>query len=100
MGLTVFPVDSDVHVPAMRGEVMQILLEVMGLPVGKTPSFFTDVPDNHPYNKAIATATFYGIVEGDTDASGNTLNTFRPNDQINRAEVAKIIVLLREILKD
>ena len=99
MGLTTFPVDADVNIPATRGEVMQIMLEVMGLPVGKTPTGFLDVPSHHPFNKAISTAAFYGIAEGDTDASGNALNTFRPDDEINRAEVSKIIVLLQEILK-
>lgn len=99
MGLTVFPVDADVNMSATRGEVMQILLEVMGLPVGKAPAAFADVPSDHPFNKAISTAAFYGIAEGDTDASGTLLNTFRPDDKVNRAEVAKIIALLREILK-
>jgi len=99
IGLTVFPVNADVHAPATRGEVMQILLEVMGLPVGKKPSTFMDVPVNHPYSQAIAVMEFYELVEGDTDASGKPLHTFRPNASINRAEVAKLIALLRETLE-
>ncbi len=99
LGLTVFSPNTDVNAPATRGEVVQILLEVMKLPIGKSPATFSDVPSNHPYSHAIATAAFYSLIEGDTNTDGTPKNIFRPNATINRAEVAKIIATLREVLK-
>ncbi len=97
--LSVFVPSLDVNVPATRGEVIQTVMEVLGFPIGNTPSAFADVPADHRHSAAIALAAFYGFVQGDTDADGHALNTFRPNDPINRAEVAKIIALAREVLR-
>jgi hypothetical protein len=58
---------------------------------------FKDVPDRHPYAKAILLAAKLGIVSGDTDRAGNPKGTFRPNALINRAEVAKIFTKLIEL---
>ncbi len=99
MGIDVFTPDLDVHAPATRGEVVQILLEAMKLPIGKSAATFIDVPTDHPYSRAIATAAFYGLVEGDTNADGTPKNTFRPDATINRAETAKIVAVLQELLK-
>ncbi|MFA6523156.1 MAG: S-layer homology domain-containing protein [Candidatus Peribacteraceae bacterium] len=100
MGLTVFAPDLDVHVPATRGAVIQTLLEVLGIPTGiKIAVPFTDVSSDHPYAQAIATAAAYGLIEGDKDAGGNPLDTFRPDGEINRAEAAKIISLAVELSK-
>ncbi|MCB9807688.1 S-layer homology domain-containing protein [Candidatus Peribacteria bacterium] len=95
--ISVITPDRNVHAPATRGEMVQIILEVMGLPIAKQASHFTDVPETHPYAHAIATAAFYGIITGDTDTEGNLLNTFRPDAIINRAEVVKIIALLNAL---
>ncbi|MDD5470234.1 MAG: S-layer homology domain-containing protein [Candidatus Peribacteraceae bacterium] len=46
----------------------------------------------------MATAAFFGVIAGDTDHEGRDMNTFRPDAQINRAEVAKIIAILRDII--
>jgi S-layer homology domain len=46
----------------------------------------------------VAAAQFYGLIQGDASQVGKPLNTFRPNDPINRAEVAKIIALSRKLL--
>lgn len=84
--------DLDVHGPATRAEVVAILLNVLDLPVApKAETDFTDIPANHPYAKAIATAYIYGLVQGNPDG------TFRPDDPINRAEVAKLVGLLLEL---
>ncbi len=97
--LTVFRTSLNVHTPATRGAVIQTLLEIMGLPTSiKIASPFTDVPASHPYVQAISAAAAYGIVEGDKAPDDTALNTFRPNDPINRAEVAKIISLLKEVM--
>ncbi len=97
--LPIIDVDLDVHTPATRAEVVRLILDILGLTIAKQPATFSDVPRSHPHTAAIATAAFYGIIEGDTDAEGNRLDTFRPDDNINRAEVSKIIALLREILR-
>ncbi|MEK7563805.1 MAG: S-layer homology domain-containing protein, partial [Patescibacteria group bacterium] len=89
----------DVNTPATRGAVIQTILEVMGFPITKTLSTYSDVPTNHPYSAAIALATFAGFVTGDTAPDGALLNRFRPDDSINRAEVAKIIALVKEVMK-
>jgi hypothetical protein len=96
---SVFSPSLDVNGPATRGEVVQTLMEVLGFPLGKTPSTFADVPADDRHSVAIALAAFYGFIQGYTDADGHALNTFRPNDPINRAEVAKIIALAREVLR-
>lgn len=95
--LTVFATNPDVNAPASRGEVVQTVLEVMGFPIGKTPSSFADVPQTHPDSPAIGLAAYYGFVQGDTGPDGKPLNRFRPDDSINRAEVAKLIALVREV---
>jgi len=97
--LSVFSPDLDVTLSATRGAVIQTILETMGITIGKTQATYEDVPADHPYSAAIASATFFGLVEGDKDASGVRTNRFRPDDPINRAEVAKIIALAKELAK-
>jgi len=99
MGITVFPSTLNVHTFASRGEVVQTILEVLKLPIAKQTARFQDVQSSHPHAHAIATAAFYGFIAGDTDAEGNPLNTFRPDDHINRAEVAKIIALVKAAME-
>ena len=71
--------------PAKRSEVIATLLRALNVRTvwaeGKT---FGDVPPTHKYANVIETAAVDGLI----DSGGN----FRPNDAINRAEVAKIIV--------
>ena len=49
--------------------------------------------EGHAYEQDIAYANFQGIIAGDTDARGDLTWYFRPNDNLNRAEAAKIISL-------
>lgn len=58
---------------------------------------FTDLPLNHPDAAAITLAVKLGIISGDTNAAGNSTGTVRPNDSINRAEVAKIFSKLIDL---
>ncbi len=98
--LKVFAPTVDVKTAATRAEVIQTVLEVMKIPTAaKTLSSFSDVPKDHPYAPAIAVAAFYGLISGDTDAEGKALNRFRPDEPINRAEVAKIIALVKEVME-
>lgn len=99
LGISVFTPELDVHSPASRGAVTQILMEALGFPIGKTKSSFFDVPEIHPYGAAIALAHFYGFITGDTTPVGEPTNRFRPDAPIIRAEVAKIIALAREVLR-
>ena len=70
--------------PAKRGEVIATILRALDVRTvwaeGKT---FGDVLPTHKYANAIETAAADGLI----DAGGN----FRPEDPINRAEIAKII---------
>jgi len=87
--LSVFQSTVDPKKSASRGAVIQTILEAFETPMtAKDTSMYSDVPADAPYAAAIATATKLGIVSGD---EGRT--TFRPNTPINRAEVAKMIIL-------
>lgn len=70
--------------PAKRGEVIGTILRALKVRTvwaeGKT---FGDVIPTHKYANAIETAAADGLI----DSGGN----FRPDDPINRAEVAKIL---------
>ncbi len=95
---SVFAPSQDINTPATRGAVIQTILEVLGIPTGaKIAPPFTDVPATHRFAPAITVAAVYGLVEGDKDGAGQPLGTFRPDDPINRAEVAKIIALAAEV---
>lgn len=79
--------------PATRAEVLVTLLQVLEIPLKwQTGALFTDVTVRTPYAAAVETAAKEGIVEGRTDESGKPLNLFGPNDPINRAEMAKLLV--------
>lgn len=76
-----------------RGAVLQTLLEIMGIPSKEDPLTYKDVTPYTRYAKAIATATALGIVQGDISPDGKPTGTFRPNDLVTRAEVAKMVIL-------
>jgi hypothetical protein len=103
LALSVFTDGRNVHQPATRGEVIHTMLQVMGVPtqanIELIKSLYTDLSADHPYVQAISTATIFGIITGDTDINGESLKTVRPDDTINRAEIAKMIALLKELLQ-
>jgi hypothetical protein len=86
----------DVNTPAPRGAVVQILLETFGItdggPAGSPTNRYDDVPSSSPYFLAISIATHEGVISGDDGKF-----TFRPNDPVNRAETAKMV--LKTILR-
>lgn len=85
----------DLTRPATRGEVLVTLLQVMDIPLlWPKGTAFRDVNVGTPYAAAIETAALEKIVSGDEGG------TFRPLDNINRAEVAKILSILIEKYKD
>lgn len=72
---------------ATRAEVIATLMQALDVPrIWPKGEIFRDVLPNAPYAASIETAAADGIIESST-------NAFRPNDQINRAELAKIISL-------
>jgi hypothetical protein len=56
-----------------------------------TYSRFTDVGAGVYYTAAIEWCADEGIVTGDTDADGNQIGTFRPNDPVTREELATML---------
>lgn len=80
----------DFNRPAKRAEVVAVIHDAFGDNVPLLYSNFRDT-SGHPLESDIAFAFDNGMVSGDKDAMGIQTGTFRPNDPINRAEVAKVI---------
>ncbi len=80
----------DLNRAATRAEVIAMMSDAFGDDVPPLYSNFRDTA-GHPLEADIAFAYTRGIVSGDKDALGIETGTFRPNDSINRAEVAKIV---------
>jgi hypothetical protein len=96
LGLSVYGPSLDIHLPATRGQVVQTVLEAFGIPIARGDNPFHDLPSSSPFAAAMETAAKLQIIQGDTDAQGNAKGTVRPTDPINRAEVSKIVELMRE----
>ncbi|MFA6039457.1 MAG: S-layer homology domain-containing protein [Candidatus Peribacteraceae bacterium] len=98
LNLSVYGPSLDVNLPATRGAVLQTVLESLGLQLDEAQAnVYSDLPISHPHVRALATATRLGIINGDTDAAGIPKGTVRPNANINRAEVAKIMAKVVEM---
>ncbi|WP_431028734.1 S-layer homology domain-containing protein [Lysinibacillus sp. LZ02] len=76
------------HQAITRGESAKMLALALNLNITnpKNPGF-RDVSDTHGYYKYIAALANEGIIKGYSD------KTFRPNESINRNQMAKIIAL-------
>lgn len=100
LGISQYSTGLDVGSPAIRGDVISIMLQVFAIAVSQhTESPFTDLILRHPNAAAILTAVDMGIMQGDTSADGTLLKTIRPDARINRAETAKIFDLLLEYVE-
>lgn len=67
---------------------MKIVIVAFGIPiVTGGPQHFSDVPPSNPFYAYIQTAFSDNLIGGYSDG------TFRPNDNITRAQVAKVAVL-------
>lgn len=53
---------------------------------------FTDVSADYSLENYVNTAELYGFVGGYTDASGDPTGEYGPNDPVNRAQFAKMVV--------
>lgn len=82
--------DIDLNRAATRAEVVAMIDDAFGDTVPPIYSNFRDTA-GHPLEADIAYAYTRGIVSGDKDKLNIETGTFRPDDSINRAEVAKIV---------
>jgi plastocyanin len=81
---------------ATRAEVATIFATAFRVPLDASSNAgYKDVNTNSPDAPAIAELTKGNVISGDTDANGTLTGTFRPSDDINRAEVVKIVMLAR-----
>lgn len=71
-------------VPITRAEFADLAVGFENLTTG-APNFFTDVPLGHPYYNQVNYAVDRGWLEGYPDG------TFRPNNNITRAEVITVV---------
>lgn len=90
MALRLFEELPDLERPILRGEALGLLHDAFRDPVPPFESPFTDTA-GHPYAADIAYANFRGVVNGDTDAHGDPLWRFRPDDGMKRAEAVKML---------
>jgi hypothetical protein len=93
LGMDIVTPDWDVNAAITRGEAIHLLLLGWGLPRGPRPADFPDVPVDHPFSPDIGMAFYLGIIEGYPDG------TAQPDAQINRAEFAKIITQMAEVMQ-
>lgn len=70
-----------------RAEFAALLVRSLGLPVGNSAASFSDVDENKWYAAEIAAAVDAGLVYGYAED-----NTFRPDRNITRAEIAAMVV--------
>jgi ribosomal protein L30/L7E len=73
--------------PTTRGQLTKIVVLGFGLPLYTPPSpTFTDVPTTHTFYQYIETAAHEGLVSGYSDG------TFRPENNVTRGQLSKIVV--------
>lgn len=94
-----FPVTfsrSTLDRPATRAQVAAIFAAAFQAePVPYTTTRYSDVKLSTTYSASIEILSQDKILSGDTDAQGNVMGTFRPAADINRAEVAKMVIAAR-----
>ncbi|WP_342774577.1 S-layer homology domain-containing protein [Paenibacillus piri] len=69
-----------------RAEFAALVVRALGLTQAPTAANFKDVTSDAWYASTVATATYAGIINGYED------NTFRPDAQINREELAAMVI--------
>ena len=87
-------VRSDPARPVTRAEVVATLLQAFDVPL-KWPKgkMFTDIAMDTKFSNCIETAAADGLVTGFPAGEGSALSAFRPDQLVNRAELAKIVSL-------
>jgi hypothetical protein len=73
---------------ATRGQLSKMIVVARGWPINTAGGpHFTDVPTSSPFYPYIETAYNRGVISGYSD------RTFRPNNNVTRAQVSKIVVV-------
>ena len=82
---------------ALRSEVAAIFTSafLVNTENGELGTRYGDVSASTEFATAIEALSRDGVVSGDTDIDGQAVGTFRHSDNINRAEVAKMVILAR-----
>ncbi len=92
---------DDPNRPATRGEVVATLLQSLDIPkVWAKGNLFADVAYDAEYADSIETAASHGIIAGSVDPENSLQILFRPEDPINRAEMAKVVSLTLELVRE
>lgn len=87
--------DVNLSRPATRGEVLVTFMQALDVPLlWPRGSVFKDVSRRTPYANAIETAAKLGYVQGKSGNEGKGLPLFGPEEPINRAEMAKLILTI------
>ncbi len=95
-GFAVFQNTQNIDRPATRAEVASLFADAFDVaPATSISSRYTDVTIATPYALSIETLSRDGILTGDTDDNGRPIGSFRPDDNINRAEVTKMVMIAR-----
>lgn len=83
---------------ATRSEVASIFASAFQSDLSTVTSLntrYTDVKSSTLFAQSIEALSRDGILSGDTDTQGQAIGTFRPMANINRAEVAKMVIAAR-----
>jgi hypothetical protein len=80
----------DLNRTISRAEALSVMSDTFQDPLLQIGSMFDDTV-GHPMELYIANAAALGIVSGDRNADGTLTGKFRPNDQISRAEISKMV---------
>lgn len=76
-----------------RGQAAKLLVAGSDLDtVEDCESDFTDVPTSYSLYDYVCSAEAYGFVGGYTDSDGDATGEYGPNDSVNRAQFAKMVV--------
>jgi hypothetical protein len=82
----------DRYHPISRGVMTEYIVKAFDIPFSdNTEPTFSDVPESNSCYIYIEAAVNAGIVSGYEDVNGNPTGTFGPENQTNKAELAKII---------
>ncbi len=81
--------------PITRGQVIALIMDVYELDSSLAGNnCFNDIQSSYQYAKDVCRAKELGIISGNPDG------TFKPDRSVNRAEIAKIIVKILQVLGD
>jgi hypothetical protein len=90
----------DPNAPATRSDVVVTLMQALDIPLQwQKGNLFTDVTVRTPFASAIETAANAHAIDGYKDDQGNPTHLFGPDDNITRAEMAKVVTTMLQVYK-